>query len=80
MRSKAFGLMVVSGGVVLLAYSLVESGVYGISLFCFLPIVAGGLGAWMVEARTGEGAVAAGAATAFMGSAGFLLIGWEGDQ
>ena len=45
-----------------------------------LPIVAGGLGAWIVDARTGEGAVAAGGAAALMGSAGFLLIGWEGDQ
>lgn len=73
----ALGL-VVGGGLLLPAYLLISSGVYGFLLFAFLPIALGGFGAWIVDAKTDGRALLAGVVAAGLGSLLFLLIGWEG--
>jgi hypothetical protein len=67
-----------AGVLLLSAYLLIGSGVYGLSLFTVLPVALGGLGAWVADAKTEGQASLAGVIASGLGSLLFLLIGWEG--
>jgi Polyketide cyclase / dehydrase and lipid transport len=68
----------VGGGLLLSAYLLVKSGLYGLSLFAILPVILGGLGAWMTNARTSQASAGYGALAGLAGTGCFFLLGWEG--
>ena len=80
MRSTILRPSVFAGAVFLLAlaFLLPQSGLYGLSLFAFVPIAVGGLGAVVVGAKTEKSATLAGALSGFLGSLFFLAIGVEG--
>src|SRR5687767_15295611 len=78
MRARFFAALVFGASVLLLAYLLVKSGLYGVSLFGFVPILVGALGAWAFDARTEKTAMLAGSVTGFLGTILFLLMGLEG--
>jgi Polyketide cyclase / dehydrase and lipid transport len=78
MRSTFIRAIVFGGVLLLSAYLLIKSGVYGVSLFLFLPVAIGGFAAWMVEPETEKAALLAGAVGGFSGSLLLLFIGAEG--
>jgi hypothetical protein len=76
---KSIGVkLIVFGVLVLAAWLLARSGVYGLSLFLFMPMAFGGFAAWAFGAETERTAMLLGAAAGVAGSLFFLLAGLEG--
>lgn len=61
-----------------LAYELVNTGIYGLTVFVAVPLGAGALASWSLLPQSGWRAVKIGAITGLLGACCFLLIGIEG--
>jgi uncharacterized protein YndB with AHSA1/START domain len=60
------------------ALALAHRGIYGLSIFVVLPVIAGALGTWSFRPRTAGGAARIGATVGCAGCLAFLLLGKEG--
>lgn len=61
-----------------LAFLLVRTGTYGLTLFLVLPIALGASAAWIAKPKTGREATGIGMFANFIAGLAFLAMGWEG--
>ena len=66
------GILVLIGGM------LLHAGAFGITLFCFLPALAGGLGAIIFDAKSRTKAATLGMLTTLVGCFSFVAVGLDG--
>jgi len=66
-------VVLVVGGIALL-----RTGIYGLTIFIVLPVMLGGLAAWIDGSATGKRAAAVGAGTVTVALCSLLLLGMEG--
>jgi len=70
--------IVVGGALLLPAYLLVRTGLYGFAIFVSLPVILGGFASLITDSKTESGAIKAGALAALLSTCLFLLLGLEG--
>jgi hypothetical protein len=61
-----------------LAFVMIRTGTYGLTLFIALPVAVGAFGAWLTKPKTLSKAIYAGMAANLIGCLGFFAGGWEG--